>query len=225
MTVIDVALEVPDELYTGLLTGDLVCRGGVVRDAAGKIVAHLDEVLVVDGSSEEAAATVAALSKQNKNLVTKGADLTRQNKAILIGIGVASALVVAGGAITYAVNSKKRALQKTKTAQIGESFNTSMMNYLDSIKAGKLSINALSDIINQLETIKINIDEGTLNLELSHNQLDSLVAMIKDYTERLAEANGYTLPEPPASAASDETAKLVLLKHYLDEQRRIAGVK
>jgi len=38
MALIQVALEVPDDVYVALLNGDLIRRGGVVRDATGQIV-------------------------------------------------------------------------------------------------------------------------------------------------------------------------------------------
>lgn len=44
MALIQVALEVPDDVYVALLNGDLIRRGGVVRDATGQIVVHLKEV-------------------------------------------------------------------------------------------------------------------------------------------------------------------------------------
>ena len=70
MALMQVELEVPDDVYMALLNGDLIRRGGVVRDAAGQIVIHLKEVGVVDEEAGKAvAAKAAAMAKQNKALI------------------------------------------------------------------------------------------------------------------------------------------------------------
>lgn len=115
MALIQAALEVPDDVYVALLNGDLIRRGGVVRDATGQIVVHLKEVGLVDEEAGKAAAgKAAAMAKQNKallrqnqQLAERAAQLARQNKVILIGVGVVAAAAAVGGAIVHVVKSRK----------------------------------------------------------------------------------------------------------------------
>ena len=51
--------------------------------------------------------------------------------------------------------------------------------------------------------------------------MDALVAMLKDYTERLAKANKVELMDPPTSYSTEEASNVILLRHYLGEQQRI----
>ena len=81
MAMIQVALEVPDDVCAALLNGDLIRRGGGVRDAAGQIVVHLKEVGLVDeGAGKAAAAKAGAMAKQNKALLKQKQQLEEQHK-------------------------------------------------------------------------------------------------------------------------------------------------
>ena len=208
MALIQVALEVPDDVYIALLNGDLVRRGGVVRDTAGQIVLHLNEVGLQD-------------SETSKAIVRKAISLARQNKAILIGIGVAAAASAVGGVIIRAVKSREDKTKPESIKAVESSFNSSMQAYLESVRSGNLSEDALEEIIVQVDAIKDEMDGGSITVDFTDGQIDTLVAILKDYTERLAEANSMTLANPPSASDSDRESNFALLRFYLGEQQRI----
>lgn len=228
MALIQVALEVSDDVYVALLNGDLIRRGGVVRDAAGQIVVHLKEVGPVDEEAGKAvAAKAAAMAKQNKallrqnqQLTERAAQLARQNKVILIGVGVVAAAAAVGGAIVHVVKGRKEK-EAESLSEVEKSFNAAMKSYLDSLRKGKLNEEALAAVVANVDEVKTGLNDGTLTIDFTDGQLDALVTMLKDYTERLAAANGMELAEPTTTDKNVEASNMILLSHYLGEQQRI----
>lgn len=228
MALIQVALEVPDDVYVALLNGDLIRRGGVVRDAAGQIVVHLKEVGPVDEEAGKAvAAKAAAMAKQNKallrqnqQLTERAAQLARQNKVILIGVGVVAAAAAVGGAIVHVVKGRKEK-EAESLSEVEKSFNAAMKSYLDSLRKGKLNEEVLAAVVANVDEVKTGLNDGTLTIDFTDGQLDALVTMLKDYTERLAAANGMELAEPTTTDKNVEASNMILLSHYLGEQQRI----
>lgn len=230
MALIQVALEVPDDVYVALLNGDLIRRGGVVRDATGQIVVHLKEVGLVDEEAGKAAAgKAAAMAKQNKallrqnqQLAERAAQLARQNKVILIGVGVGvvAAAAAVGGAIVHVVKGRKEKGAES-LSEVEKSFNAAMKSYLDSLRKGKLNEEALAAVVANVDEVKTGLNDGTLTIDFTDGQLDALVTMLKDYTERLAVANGMERAEPPSTDKNVEASNVILLSHYLGEQQRI----
>lgn len=228
MALMQVELEVPDDVYMALLNGDLIRRGGVVRDAAGQIVIHLKEVGAVDEEAGKAvAAKAAAMAKQNKALIKqnqqlaeRAAMLAKQNKVILIGVGVVAAAAAVGGAIAHVIKGCKKK-EDELLSEVESSFNAAMKTYLDSLRGGELNEVALAEVIANVDEVKNGLDGGTLTIDFTDGQLDALVAMLKDYTERLAKANKVELMDPPTSYSTEEASNVILLRHYLGEQQRI----
>ena len=228
MALIQVALEVPDDVYVALLNGDLIRRGGVVRDATGQIVVHLKEVGLVDEEAGKAAAgKAAAMAKQNKallrqnqQLAERAAQLARQNKVILIGVGVVAAAAAVGGAIVHVVKGRKEKGAES-LSEVEKSFNAAMKSYLDSLRKGKLNEEALAAVVANVDEVKTGLNDGTLTIDFTDGQLDALVTMLKDYTERLAAAKGLELAEHASTDKNVEASNVILLSHYLGEQQRI----
>lgn len=228
MALIQVAFEVPDDVYVALLNGDLIRRGGVVRDAAGQIVVHLKEVGPVDEEAGKAVtAKAATMAKQNKallrlnqQLAERAAQLARQNKVILIGVGVVAAVAAVGGAIVHVVKGRKEK-EAESLSEVEKSFNAAMKSYLDSLRKGKLNEEALAAVVANVDEVKTGLNDGTLTIDFTDGQLDALVTMLKDYTERLAAANSMELAEPPSTDKNVEASNMIILSHYLGEQQRI----
>lgn len=229
MALIQVALEVPDDVYVALLNGDLIRRGGVVRDAAGQIVVHLKEVGLVDEEAGKAVAAKAAamakqnkaLLKQNQQLAERAAQLAKQNKVILIGVGVVAAAAAVGGTIAHVVKGRKEKKEAETLSEVERSFNTAMKSYLEFLHKGELNEEALAAVVANVDEVKMGLNDGTLTIDFTDGQLDALVMMLKDYTERLAAANGMELADPPATDEGAEVSNVILLSHYLGEQQRI----
>ena len=67
MSLQQIAFLVPPELDLGLATGELIRYGGVVRNQAGEIVAHLEEVDISLGDAvSEAVSKAVAVVRDNK---------------------------------------------------------------------------------------------------------------------------------------------------------------
>lgn len=169
MALMQVELEVPDDVYMALLNGDLIRRGGVVRDAAGQIVIHLKEVGAIDEEAGKAvAAKAAAMAKQNKALIKqnqqlaeRAAMLAKQNKVILIGVGVVAAAAAVGGAIAHVIKGCKKK-EDELLSEVESSFNAAMKTYLDSLCGGELNEVALAEVIANVDEVKNGLDGGTL---------------------------------------------------------------
>lgn len=207
MALIQVAMEVPEEIALGLATGDLVRRGGVVRDTAGHIVKHLNEVDLPDPAESAA-------------LAQKAAALAKRYKYPLIGIGIA-VLAAVGGVIAYKVSTNKAEEADKKLSEEAEAFNEAMGRYLNSVSEGRLSKEDLLKVIEKVDDLQTGLDEKTMALELDAKQLRALVGMMRAYTEKLAEANDIDLKEEPATKNAGEYVDVILLRHYLGEQQRI----
>ena len=80
---------------------------------------------------------------------------------------------------------------------------------------------ALAKVVDNVDEVKMGLNDGTLTIDFTDGQLEALVMMLKDYTERLAAANGMELADPPAMEAGDGVSNVILLRHYLGEQQRI----
>lgn len=145
--------------------------------------------------------------------------LAKQNKVILIGVGVVAAAAAVGGAIAHVVKGCKK--KDELLSEVESSFNAAMKTYLDSLRGGELNEVALAEVIANVDEVKNGLDGGTLTIDFTDGQLDALVAMLKDYTERLAKANKVELMNPPTSYSTEEASNVILLRHYLGEQQRI----
>ncbi len=73
-----------------------------------------------------------ALLRQNQQLAERAAQLARQNKVILIGVGVVAAAAAVGGAIVHVVKGRKEKGAES-LSEVEKSFNAAMKSYLDSL--------------------------------------------------------------------------------------------
>lgn len=146
--------------------------------------------------------------------------LAKQNKVILVGVGVVVAAAAVGGAIAHVIKGCKKK-EDELLSEVESSFNAAMKTYLDSLRGGELNEVALAEVIANVDEVKNGLDGGTLTIDFTDGQLDALVAMLKDYTERLAKANKVELMDPPTSYSTEEASNVILLRHYLGEQQKI----
>lgn len=141
MSLQQIAFLVPPELDLGLATGELIRYGGVVRNQAGEIVAHLEEVDISLGDAVSEA-------------VSKAVAVARDNKGKVIIAGAAVAAVT--GAIAYA-SYKRMAKRQVRQIELAERFQETMNQYFQAISNGALD-EAVVD-----ETIAV-IDEANSHL-------------------------------------------------------------
>ena len=100
-----VAFDVPKEIALGLASGEYVQCGGVVRDAAGHIVKHLEPADVSNDANK--AMQVAAQAIQ----------LAKENKKATVGVLAIAGVAAAGGAVyagvTHLQHKKEERARKT----------------------------------------------------------------------------------------------------------------
>jgi hypothetical protein len=174
----------------GLLSGDLIKYGGVVRDRSGQIVKHLDEVQL-PARDEKAAARVAAMLK---------------NPRVLIATLVVGAAAVGG--ISYAA-ARRRKL--AVVPECVERYNTSLGAYLEAVQEGRLDAGIIDHLISDLDAVVAYSDENgnNISLDFSTKQAAILVKIVVDSTKQLAKDNSIELSELHEEAPASEGGAVV----------------
>lgn len=202
MAIIQVPLEIPDDIYARVLTGEYERVGGVVRAQGGQLVKLLDDASPIDDAQEAAKASIAKV--------------LRNPTVVGIALGVVAVAATAGGA-AY------RAKRKTKAAQLVlptcvENYSDSLAAYLEAARHGSLGAEIIDRLIADLDAVKAESDSGTITIEFSPEQSETLVGIMAGHTRKLAEANERelsNLPEP----ADTQGATIIELRPYLEVQR------
>ena len=195
---------IPPEIAAGLLSGDFIRYGGVVRDTAGRLVVHLREVPTPENAVEEVAKRAAASIKNPWVAVAAGALI----------------LVAVGGAVVLAVKSQKKDA-KPEVPECVKQYNGSLRTYLEAIRAGRLDVETIDRLIADLDAVMAYAEVSDTAVAFSAEQLETLTKIVIEYTTRLAEANEIVLDEPEPVAAGAEGNVVVDLRRYLEVQRRI----
>ena len=188
------------KIQEGLLRGDLIQYGGVIRNRQGHIVKHLDEVL--PAGDEKAAARVAAMLK---------------NPRVFVPTLAAGAAVVAG--TSYAARRRKLAV----VPECVERYNTSLGAYLEAVQEGRLDAGIIDHLISDLDAVVAYSDENgnNISLDFSTEQAAILVKIVIDSTKQLAKANSIDLSELHEEAPASEGGAVVDLRRHLEVQKQI----
>ena len=170
-----VAFDVPKEIALGLASGEYVQYGGVVRDAAGHIVKHLEPVNVSNDANR--AMQVAAQAIQ----------LAKENKKAAIGVLAVAGVAAAGGAVyagvTHLQHKKEERARKTAL----DDFNAAFSEYLKALGNSELTVEKIDELENAISALSGS--EKGCTIEIESEQFKSLVKSVRDYTERLSKAN------------------------------------
>jgi hypothetical protein len=201
VAIIQVPLEIPDDIFARVLTGDYVRLGGVVRDHGGQLIKLLDDASPIDDAQEAANGIAKVLT--NRTLVG-------------IALGVVAVAATAGGA-AY------RAKRKTKAAQLAlptcvEKYADSLAAYLEAARHGSLGAEIVDRLIADLDAVRAESDSGTITIEFSPEQSETLVGIVAGHTRKLAEANERELSNLP-ELADPQGATIIELRPYLEAQR------
>lgn len=170
-----VAFDVPKEIALGLASGEYIQYGGVVRDAAGHIVKHLEPVNVSNDANR--AMQVAAQAIQ----------LAKENKKTAIGVLAVAGVAAAGGAVYAGVThlQHKKEERARKTAM--DDFNAAFSEYLKALGNSELTVEKIDELENAISALSGS--EKGCTIEIESEQFKSLVKSVRDYTERLSKAN------------------------------------
>lgn len=170
-----VAFDVPKEIALGLASGEYVQYGGVVRDAAGHIVKHLEPADVSNDANK--AIQVAAQAIQ----------LAKENKKTAIGVLAVAGVAAAGGAVyagvTHLQHKKEERARKTAI----DDFNAAFSEYLKALGNSELTVEKIDGLENAISALSGS--EKGCTIEIESEQFKSLVKSVRDYTERLSKAN------------------------------------
>ncbi|MGC0274864.1 hypothetical protein ACO0LV_17920 [Pseudactinotalea sp. Z1739] len=197
---------VPSEIAAGILSGELVRYGGVVRDTAGRLVTHLKEVPTPEKVVEE---------------VAKRAALSLKNPWVAVGAGVLT-LVAVGGGVVLAVKKRKKDAE-LDVPECVQNYNRSLRVYLEAIQNGRLDADIIDRLIADLDTVVAYGDEGDTTVAFSPDQLATLTRIVLEYTSELAKVNDIELDEAEKPSEDSEGGVVVDLRRYLQVQRRIFG--
>jgi hypothetical protein len=197
-----VTFFVPPEIEAGLLCGDLIQYGGVVRDRSGEIVTHLKDVQLPAGG-KKAAAQVAAMLK---------------NPRVFIPTLVAGAAVVAG---TWYAAARRRKL--AVVPECVERYNNSLSAYLEAVQEGRLDADIIDHLISDLDAVVAYSDENgnKISLDFSTKQAAILVEIVVNSTKQLAKANSIDLSDFHEDAPASEGGTVVDLRRRLQVQKKI----
>ncbi|MFK4690732.1 hypothetical protein [Streptomyces pristinaespiralis] len=195
---------IPPEIEAGLLGGDLIKHGGIVRNQMGQIVKHLKEV-PLPLSNEKAAARVAGILK---------------NSRVLIPTAVVGTLVA--GAVVIVAAKKRRQSRKPQVLECVQSINASLAAYVEAVHEGRLELDIIDRLIADLDSVKAySGEDGSITLDFSTKHAEMLVNIVVDYTRRLAEANSVNLDELQGVTPASENDAVVDLRRHLEVQRKI----
>ena len=151
MSIEQIAFEIPPNIEAGLAAGELFRYGGVVRNGAGDIVAHLKEV---------------PSPKLNKALaVTR--EFARANKAALM-IGTAATVVVGGA--TIAVTAVKR----KEINKLEKQLQTALSAYFNAIVAQDMNAEVIDELDHSLRALRAKTGKPASDL-IDGDALDSLI--------------------------------------------------
>lgn len=195
---------IPPDVATGLLSGDFIRYGGVVRDTAGRLVIHLKEIPTPEKAVEE---------------VAKRAATSIKNPWVALGAGVLM-LVAVGGGVLLAVKSRKKDANP-EVPECVKQYNESLRTYLEAIRTGSLEAETIDRLIADLDAVKAYAEGGDATVAFSAEQLETLTKVVVEYTTKLAEANQIELDEPEQVAAGAEGNVLVDLRRCLEVQKLI----
>lgn len=205
MPVQQIAFDIPPVITSKLLTGEYIQYGGIVRDQAGKIVKHLKPVQI-----EQAGEQAMDVAKAIKNIARNN-----KNAVIVVGVTVVAA-TIAGGAAAYQHIKKSR-----QNAVAFSDLNEALARYMSAIDEGNLNVEQLDKAIAAIDAVIERLGGEGAKVEIEGETFTNLMRIIRDYTERLCDANsgainGKVIEMPRASDGTLEN-----LRDYLRVQRSI----
>lgn len=197
---------VPPDITAGIRSGDFIRYGGVVRDTAGRLVAHLKEIPTPTKAAED---------------VAKPAALSLKSPWVAIGVWVITLVAIGGGIVLASKQARKDS--EPAIPECVQSYNRSLRTYLEAIQNGRLDGDIIDQLITDLDAVIAHGDEGDTTVALSPDHLATITEVILDYTSELAKANGIELNEDDESGDSPTDAVVVDLRRHLETQKRIFG--
>jgi hypothetical protein len=203
MPVVQVALNFKDEILAGIASGAYTANGSVVRDLTGAIVTHVQEVKLP-----------VKADTFNVSRITEG--LKDPKVLAVIGIGVVVTLGIAA-----LVAGKKKQDAAPDLPKSVRSYDSALSAYLIAVHNGSIDANILDALIAALDSVRQDIESGTIAVESSTEQSANLLSIVSEYTTKLAAANGVEIGELEAATPNGGDDSIASLRRYLEIQKRI----
>lgn len=202
-----VAFEVPAKIALGLATGKYVQWGGVVRDNTGRIIQFLKPADVQNGANK-------AL-----RIADQAVQLAKQNKKVAVAALAVAGVAAVGGGVYAGVmrvrRSKEDALRKKRMAD----FNSAFSEYLKALGDGELTIEMIDGLEGAITAL--NGGKEGFTVEIKGEQFEDIVKSVRDYTERLSQANGEKVPNAILKLFERKPNDVEGLRECLNTQREI----
>lgn len=202
MPIVQVSLDVPDDIYKGVLNGSFELLG-MVKDGQHKVRKHIPR---------------AKLPKADKSGRVKKAGVwhvIKEHKVVAIGVGVA---VTIAGVGAYAFQSHRESKKQAAEERITE-FQKALRDYLKASKKGKLNTKVVNNLLGAMDGLEKKKLGKDVELTIPASQFTELIYSIFTYTELLAKAN-----EVEVKITKPKTGMqgcITSLKSYLEIQKQI----
>lgn len=196
MPVVNVNLLLDDATYASVKTGALELCGLVKDFDSKKVRKHLPTIF--DAAKDSAAKAIDIIREHKKGLLIVG------------GLIIIGGIVV--GTVSYISEKDKRNAKKH--------LGVSLQKYLDAAQEGKLNIEIVDKLTNDLDVVSQLYKDNAIPLNLSAKQLSALFNSIYDYTLRMANANNVAVPNIPTPKRFTKNTVLDL-QQYLNAQKQI----
>ena len=201
MAIVQDAFYIPDDIATGLATGLYRRIGSVVRYAMGpnkgRIVKHLQPIDL-------------KAAEQAQGLGDKVLQFVQYHKKE-VGIAAVGAAFIGVGIWGY---NKWKAHEPRVLTE----FRASLKIYIDAIRKGYMDIGKIDSLIKAIETLKKHKDYEKISIQLTAEELETLVIRIFDYTIKLAKDNDVKLLDDELDSYDNV---IINLQSYLKVQKRI----
>ena len=220
MAIVQVAYEVPDDVYVGLKTGALKRFGSVVRDRTG-ITMHLKEVTIPNTENSTVVEAASASATASKSVFSVVKDAVQKHPVAAVVTAVVVAATAGGIAYGKFKEKKKQTQEKIELPECEKDFNNTFIAYLDEVRAGKLEESTLDTLIDELNQMKERMESSESEIVVSAEQLDTLMNIVFDYTRQLAKANSYKVVKLRKSQTDSTEEAIECLQECLAIQKQI----
>ena len=198
MPVIKVNLDVPDDVFKKLSTGEYTRSGGTIRRADGSQITNL----LQDAQPN---------TRNTSSLKMRALEVVLNNPT-LIKEGITVGKVIMTGLY-------KKMKNNHKTSVINKTFKEKLTIYLMAVKEGSVTLEQITDLTLAVDGLKTNSGTKHIKLPLSLEELEVIGNLMFEYTKKLSTNNNVVETENLTSFQQDNS--IINLQHYLETQKCI----
>lgn len=204
MPVVQEVFNVPEDIAAKILTGEYRRIGGVVRHAVGpnkgQIVQHLKSVDL-------------KANDQVESMGVKAIQFAKNNKKALVVVGVGTGIVAVGAGLYHKM--------KNTEPKVVTEFRAALKEYINAIRVASLNEEVINKMMDALDKLKKHKNYEKIQIQLSAEELNTLVNRIFEYTQRLAKDNKIELSDIDNAAPDIMEDSIVTFQRYLAIQKHI----